>query len=384
MANKLKNDKAVLIIIAFFFFISSVAFAAEDEHKKIIQQQKTLSNIQKKIKNYQDKKEQVQKKEKNTAKDLQKIGNQIQARKKEVAVYDWNLAQNEKEMTAVSASIEELNVRRKQLTDCLAEEVNARFKKSLVPQFFIFPAEMGENTLQSALENMVDLSIIIFAETFDETLESKKEEKNNLEEYRQKELIYKKSAEEKKNKAQKDSQKKQKLLVQYKAERQKQDKELKKLQEEARSLETLIKKLEGARQKKSFGGGAFSKRKGHLLRPVTGALLKASYGNSSDIYKGIIIKAPRGKEVFCVANGQVIYSDWFRGFGNIVIIDHGGGFSTLYAHLEESLVNPDEQVKEGQVIAKVGDTGSLTTTPRLYFEIRRQGESLDPLEWLER
>ena len=98
--------------------------------------------------------------------------------------------------------------------------------------------------------------------------------------------------------------------------------------------------------------------------------------------RGIEIAAPEGKDIVAVAEGSVIYADWFKGYGRLIILDHGGGYFTLYAHASEVLIRPGESVSRGQVIGKVGDTGSLEG-PQLYFELRHKGKPQDPLAWLQ-
>ena len=90
-----------------------------------------------------------------------------------------------------------------------------------------------------------------------------------------------------------------------------------------------------------------------------------------------------GEPVRAVFDGVVAFSDWFKGYGNLVILEHGGGFMTVYAHASERLVAPGERVVGGQVIALGGDTGSLEG-PKLYFEIWRDGRPEDPAGWLAR
>jgi len=84
-----------------------------------------------------------------------------------------------------------------------------------------------------------------------------------------------------------------------------------------------------------------------------------------------------------VYGGTVLYRGWLKGYGNLIILDHGTGYYTLYAHASELLVAEGDRVKAGQGIARVGETGSLAG-PRLYFEIRYQGRPEDPEQWLRR
>ncbi len=78
----------------------------------------------------------------------------------------------------------------------------------------------------------------------------------------------------------------------------------------------------------------------------------------------------------------MLFADWFKGYGNMMIIDHGAHYYTVYAHVEEMFKSVGEQVRAGEVIATVGDTGSLEG-PRLHFEVRHHGKPVDPAEWFK-
>jgi septal ring factor EnvC (AmiA/AmiB activator) len=98
---------------------------------------------------------------------------------------------------------------------------------------------------------------------------------------------------------------------------------------------------------------------------------------------GIDIAAERGEPVKAVHAGTVLYAGWFKAYGNIVVIDHGDHYYTVYAHLEDVFKSVDHRVEAGDVIATVGDSGAMGATA-LYFEIRHHDRALDPLEWLKR
>ncbi len=97
--------------------------------------------------------------------------------------------------------------------------------------------------------------------------------------------------------------------------------------------------------------------------------------------RGIEIQAHEGESVRAVRDGQVAYADWYKGYGKLMILDHGNGFYTLYGNLSRLDLNKGAQRCRGQVIGLAGDTGSLKGS-KLYFEIRRNGEAQDPLVWL--
>lgn len=134
---------------------------------------------------------------------------------------------------------------------------------------------------------------------------------------------------------------------------------------------------------------SFPSLKGLLRMPVKGTIANrfGPYKNMAfnvvNFRSGIDIQADRGEPIRAVCSGKVRYSDWFRGYGKMIIIDHGSNYHTVYAHLEESFKLRGDMVETGEVIATVGDTDSLIG-PGLYFEVRHHGNPLDPLKWIKK
>jgi septal ring factor EnvC (AmiA/AmiB activator) len=95
----------------------------------------------------------------------------------------------------------------------------------------------------------------------------------------------------------------------------------------------------------------------------------------------LFIRAPEGAEVKAVAGGQVVFSEWLRGFGNLVIIDHGNQYMTIYGNNQSVLKQAGDVVKTGDVIASAGNSGGNEQSG-LYFEMRHQGRAFDPLGWI--
>lgn len=133
---------------------------------------------------------------------------------------------------------------------------------------------------------------------------------------------------------------------------------------------------------------AFESYKGLLGWPVQGKIIsffgpkKNDKFNISTFQSGIDIQAERGEPVRAVAQGYAIFSDWLNGFGNVIIIDHGRHYYTVYAHLEEAFKVKGDRVEKGEVIATLGDSGSLLG-PALHFEVRHHGTPTDPLQWIK-
>jgi murein hydrolase activator len=131
----------------------------------------------------------------------------------------------------------------------------------------------------------------------------------------------------------------------------------------------------------------FERFRGLLPWPVSGKVLvpfgarKSTKFDTLVPHPGLDVAVSLGEPVRAVFDGMVAFSDWFKGYGNLVVLEHAGGFMTVYAHASERLVGRGERVLAGQVIARGGDTGSLEG-PKLYFEIWREGKPEDPIPWL--
>lgn len=105
--------------------------------------------------------------------------------------------------------------------------------------------------------------------------------------------------------------------------------------------------------------------------------------NVINFQSGIKIKSDRGEPIRAVSDGHVLYASWFKGYGNMIIIDHGDSYYTVYAHAEELFTTKGTRVETGQVVATVGDSGSMIG-PNLHFEIRHHGKPIDPLKWIKK
>lgn len=134
--------------------------------------------------------------------------------------------------------------------------------------------------------------------------------------------------------------------------------------------------------------GSLGTLKGLLDAPVKGKItnffgpFKNTRYHVMNFRSGIDFKSERGEPVQAVFAGKVLFADWFKGYGNMIIIDHGHNYCTLYAHVEELFKQKGDAVETGEVIATVGDSGTLSG-PGLYFEVRYHGKPEDPQQWLK-
>jgi murein DD-endopeptidase MepM/ murein hydrolase activator NlpD len=118
-----------------------------------------------------------------------------------------------------------------------------------------------------------------------------------------------------------------------------------------------------------------------FLWPVRGVVSSNFGPRGETFHDGIDIAAAEGAPIRSVARGEVLYSDRLRGYGNLVIVRHSGGFASVYAHNRRNLVRAGELVRRGQVIGEVGSTGRVSS-PHLHFEIRKDNVARDPLYYL--
>ena len=127
----------------------------------------------------------------------------------------------------------------------------------------------------------------------------------------------------------------------------------------------------------------FSALRGRLRLPVAGELTArfgAPRGAAGTESKGVFIRAPEGRPVRAIARGRVVFADWMRGFGNILIVDHGEAYLSIYANNESLLKQVGDAVDPGDAVATTGASGGNEETG-LYFELRHLGKAFDPLRW---
>jgi len=173
------------------------------------------------------------------------------------------------------------------------------------------------------------------------------------------------------------------LLATVTAEQSRMSRVIAELEASERELSSMVKDL-----KSPGGASGLRAKKGHLPFPTHG-LVEVGFGkvvnprfNTVTVQKGLDVRAKEGAEVVSVAPGTAVFAGWLKGYGNLIIVDHGGGYHSLYAHLARMDVEVGTVVEEGEAIGQVGDTGSLKGA-YLYFEIRKAGQAVDPQPWLE-
>jgi len=187
------------------------------------------------------------------------------------------------------------------------------------------------------------------------------------------------------------------ILAKVRDERAYHERMVGELTEASHRLEAFIRDLQAKQRKLARipppkggiepPGIGFGALKGRLPWPTEGRIV-TGFGaqvhprfGTRTFRNGVDIEAAVGRDVLAVHSGHVIYTGWFKGYGNLIIVDHGNEYYTLYAHIADIEAKEGDDVRQGQRIGTVGDTGSLAG-PRLYFEVRYQGKPQDPEQWL--
>lgn len=175
------------------------------------------------------------------------------------------------------------------------------------------------------------------------------------------------------------------LLASIRGEREAHEKMLRELQDASKRLLDTLRKLE---EKDTYEAKGFSALKGRLPWPVNGKVV-IPYGSHNDprfntpVFRNGIYIETRDDSVKAVSRGKVVFADWFKGYGNLLIINHGEGYHTLYANLAETFLKVGDIIKINETVGRVGESG-VFNAPSLYFELRYKGKPLDPAQWLKR
>jgi len=248
---------------------------------------------------------------------------------------------------------------------------------------------------------------------YNERIEKLKELKRGLESDANRKESLKGSIVSRKHEIEQEKAKKASILVQVREDKKSYQASLRELEANSRRLQSIVQKLEAASRKSyaqkvrkparkttakdsgkvvsvpepPYSVSGFASQKGRLSLPAQGRIV-GSFGrhkhpefNSYTNSNGISIAVPNGADVRSVYDGKVIFSEYFKGYGNMVIVDHGGGFFSVYAHNSRLLKRNGADVAKNEVIASAGDVDS-SRGPMLYFEIRYQGRPIDPTPWV--
>ncbi len=378
--------KILIIVFISIFFSPSFSFASKMTEAEI--KRKQIEQIETDLKREKDKYFNYDVKERDILEELTHIETEISDKKKgldeletDISAKKAELAKQQKTLNEIES---ELNINEK----LLAERMVAFYKNAKRGYLRVLLSTDDLNTLN---HNMKYLRVIMNEDKkvmsdlnerkveYDRQMASIKEQLSavsRLEEAENQSL----------NELKQVLQKEVLLLARIHSEKEFYEVAVNELQSAADSMKETIANLESnARKQKITLPSNFGKSKGKLPIPMKGKILKniKKIGERAvENNKGIYIDAPAGTQVMAVFSGRVDYSGVLKGYGQVIVINHGERYFTISAYLHELKKNKGDTVSVGDVIGYVGEAG-LSTGPALYFEIRKGEENLNPLKWLK-
>ena len=332
--------------------------------------------------------------------ELEQVEQRLADKRKEISRLDTRITRTQAEVTSLRGEIQMLQKQRASQEQALGRRLRAMYKVhaqgGALPMLLSGDDPVARAVALRHLARLAALDARLIQEY--RGTSDRLDDRRRREESRQRELADLKSdAQREQADADRDAAKRRVLLAKVRDERAYHERMVGELTEAARRLEAFISDLQAkqrrlARVPPPKGGVAppcvgFGTLRGRLPWPTEGRII-AAYGaqvhprfGTRTFRNGVDIEANEGRDVAAVYGGHVIYTGWFKGYGNLIILDHDNEYYTLYAHMAEIGVKEGDDVKQGQRLGTVGDTGSLEG-PRLYFEVRFQGKPQDPEQWL--
>ena len=350
-----------------------------------------LQKIRKQLEQQERELRKTRRKERSVLEELDAMDRRLVAQERELRRITARIRRTNRELARINRSLASLDRKIRSRRDQLRMRVRALYKTGRAAAVgFLLSSQDPASLLRRVtyLERIArqDRELI---QTYQEDFRRREDKRRALEAKKAELLALKRQEEDQRVRIARERAKKVAFLDDLRSRRQRVERLLKELKQAARRLERLITRIPKRRQVIPYRGPSILAHKGRLVWPAPGKVV-GRYGRHRDpqlgtvlFRKGIEIASPRGAAVRAVFHGVVIYADWFQGYGQMVILNHGRGYYSLYAHLGDILVAVGEKVKRGQIIGRVGDTGSHRG-PGLYFEIRHRTKAENPLAWLKR
>ncbi len=352
---------------------------------------KKLSTIEKKIKTKKRRVKEALKKEQSILTRIQKIEKDISNKESKLKEFRSRISNTKSEIRDLEKEMSSLSKKLDKRKSFLKERLKSLYKQKYGDGALILISAKDYNDLvkRSRYISLIAYNDNKMMTTYIQDLDKIKIKITTLELMKKKLSISRVSARNQKKELQHDRLKKDRLLTTVRSKRSSYQKAISELEVSSKKLRAMIKKLQAKKIPNSVLGKGFKAWKRRLPWPMKGRVV-VPYGKYKDpkfniaVFKnGIEIKAKAGHRPTAVAGGRVVFADWFKGYGQLLIINHGDGFHSLYGHLTEIFHKTGDIIKQGTSIGKIG-TSELLGFPTLYFEIRHKGKPVDPMKWLRK
>jgi septal ring factor EnvC (AmiA/AmiB activator) len=363
-------------------------------------EQRKLRQTEQQIRDEKRKAAEARARETSVLAELEQVEQRLTEKRKEITRLDSRITRTQADVNGLRGEIQLLQKQRSAQEQALSRRLRAMYKVhaqgGALPLLLSGDDQVARAVAVRHLASLAALDARLIQEY--RGTSDRLDDRRRREETRQRELADLRSdAQREQAEADRDAAKRRALLAKVRDERVYHERMVGELTEAARRLEAFITDLQ-ARQRRlakvpppkgavAPPGVGFGGLRGRLPWPTEGRIVTAfgaqvhpRFGTRT-FRNGVDIEANEGRDVAAVFGGHVIYTGWFKGYGNLIILDHDNEYYTLYAHMADIGVKEGDDVRQGQRIGTVGDTGSLEG-PRLYFEVRYQGKPQDPEQWL--
>lgn len=376
MKNLKQWGKGIAITLAALFLLTSVlpVLASEADQQR-------LQDIQQQMQQQQNKAAQAQRQIDSVSEQLRTIQVDLDSALSEYNTIQSKLAYTEQQISINTEVLKKAEKNLAERSQILNKRMRDIYKNGQVSYLDVLlgAADFGDfTTRMDILKRVLNQDVVLIAKVKAER-ELVIQKKSELERDKATILELKQTAAEKKKLVESRKKDREAVLDSAVSQRDTAERAYQELMETSRRIEQLI------RSQQSGGKGA--EATGLLIWPTDGPITSPFGWRTHPIFgtqryhSGIDIGADYGDSVVAADGGIVIYADWMGGYGKAVIIDHGGGISTLYAHNSELVVSEGQRVRKGQQISLVGSTG-YSTGPHLHFEVRQNGSPVNPMGYL--
>lgn len=396
----------LVVFLCFSFIVPAFAQTVDQKRDELNDVKQEINDNKKELNEYKSQEEQlaeeikiIEAQLKQAEEELEKINKRIKDTEGEIKGKEKEISVKEEEILVKVEEIAEVEAWLEDQDDLVKTRIRAIYENGSISYLEVLLASSGFSdflTRFNYLQSILNSDITLFNQIKEERekLENQKKElevqreeleiqRRELENQRQALLGLRKSQLDKQNQIDRQSTERTRLLSQVKRAIEAQEKAIRDLEAESKQIEALIKKL---LEEQSRNSG--SAPTGKLAWPVPGYNRITSYfGNrihpitrQASFHSGTDIGAPTGVSIAAAESGTVILARYYGGYGNCVIIDHGGGMVTVYAHAYTLNSSVGQNVSRGQRIATVGSTG-FSTGPHLHFEVRINGQTVNPLSY---
>lgn len=368
------------------------AVSADSINDKIDKERKTLEQLKDQIEEKRRQADEAGKKRESILQGIQTLDERHMRYRQSHQEISRKLRKKDQEIESINAQIARLRDGLQVRQDAILARLRVQYMEGRFGHWKPLLASDSYGDFQRRLRYLSAVSARDYAlvETFRADLANMQEAERQREAARVGMVAYKRSTEKHLDEIKAVKKEKKLYLAKLTHEKESAERALQELERSAARIDSLLRELEQRRRAAAARPPSASLPKGvkgGLPWPAEGSVLtyfgrqKHPTFNTYVQRKGIEIRTVEGSAIHAVMAGTVVYADWLKGYGLVIILDHANGFFSLYAHASKILTSVGAQVASGQAIGETGDTG-MTGENTLYFELRQGAEAVDPLQWL--